>query len=186
MKKRCKWASDVSSLYTQYHDEEWGVPVYDDQKLFEMLILEGAQAGLSWITILNKREHYRKVYDQFDAKKIARYSDKKCEKLLADVGIVRNKLKVKAAVTNAKCYLEVVEEYGSFSDYIWSFVDGKPIKNHWAGLQDIPVNTDESDAMSKDLKKRGFKFIGSTICYAYMQAVGMVDDHTIDCFCYKK
>ncbi len=125
MKKRCKWASDVSGLYTQYHDEEWGVPVYDDQALFEMLILEGAQAGLSWITILNKREHYRKVYDQFDANKIARYSDKKCEKLLADAGIVRNKLKVKAAVTNAKCYLEVVKEYGSFSGYIWSFVDGK-------------------------------------------------------------
>ncbi len=183
---RCDWANNVNSLYTQYHDEEWGVPVRDDRKLFEMLILEGAQAGLSWITILNKREHYRKVFDKFDARKIARYNSKKCEALLIDAGIVRNRLKINATIANANCYLEVLEEYESFSNYIWSFVDDKPVKNHWSGIRDVPVTTAKSDAMSKDLKKRGFKFVGSTICYAYMQAVGMVDDHTINCFCYKK
>jgi len=184
MKKRCEWASNVSDLYTQYHDNEWGVPVYDDVKLFEMLILEGAQAGLSWITVLNKREHYRKVFDHFDAVKIARYSDKKIEKLLTDAGIIRNRLKVSATVNNAQCYLKVLEEYEHFSDYIWSFVNGKPVINHWTSLQQVPVSTPLSDAMSKDLKKRGFKFVGSTICYAYMQATGMVNDHTTDCFCY--
>ncbi len=183
---RCDWANNVNGLYTKYHDEEWGVPVRDDRKLFEMLILEGAQAGLSWITILNKREHYRKVFDNFDAKKIACYNGRKCEELLADAGIVRNRLKINATITNAKCYLRVLEEYGSFSDYIWSFVNDKPVKNHWSGMWDVPVTTAESDAMSKDLGKRGFKFAGSTICYAYMQAAGMVDDHTINCFCYKK
>ncbi len=184
--KRCEWATDVDILYTDYHDKEWGIPVFDDRELFEMLILEGAQAGLSWITILKKREHYRKVFNQFDASKIARYTDRKCASLLKDPGIVRNRLKVNATVVNAQCYLDILEEYESFSAYIWQFVDGKPIKNRWASMQDVPVTTKQSDAMSKDLKKRGFKFVGSTICYAYMQAVGMVNDHTTDCFCYRK
>lgn len=179
--QRCAWAGD-DPLYQQYHDEEWGVPSYDDQHLFEMLILEGAQAGLSWITILKKRENYRKAFDNFDAKKMARYSDKKIEKLLQNPGIVRNRLKVNAAVTNAKLFLEIQKESGSFSDYIWGFVNGKPIVNKWKKLEEIPATTRESDAMSKDLKKRGFKFVGSTICYAYMQAVGMVDDHVVGCF----
>lgn len=179
--KRCVWAGD-DPLYQRYHDEEWGIPSYDDQHLFEMLILEGAQAGLSWITILRKRENYRKAFDNFDAKKMARYSEKKIEKLLLDPGIVRNRLKVKAAVTNAKLFLDIQKQQGNFSDYIWSFVGGKPIINKWKTHQDIPATTDESNAMSKDLKKRGFKFVGSTICYAYMQAVGMVDDHVVGCF----
>lgn len=183
-KVRCEWTNG-SELEQIYHDEEWGVPCYDDRLLFELLILEGAQAGLSWSTILNKRETYRLAFDNFDAKKIARYSDKKLEKLLQNPGIVRNKLKVNAAVVNAKAYLEVVKEYGSFSDYIWQFVGGKPIQNKWKFMSEVPVSTAESDAMSKDLKKRGFKFIGTTICYAYMQAVGMVNDHTTDCFRYK-
>jgi len=178
--KRCLWAGD-DPLYQKYHDEEWGVPSYDDQHLFEMLILEGAQAGLSWITILRKRENYRKAFDNFDAKKIARYSEKKIEKLLLNPGIVRNRLKVNATVTNAKLFLDIQKQQGSFADYIWSFVGGKPIVNKWKKIEDIPVTTDESDAMSKDLKKRGFKFVGSTICYAYMQAVGMVDDHVVGC-----
>ncbi len=185
MMKRCDWATDVGPLYTQYHDEEWGVPVFDDRKLFEMLILEGAQAGLSWSTILKKRENYRKVFDHFDAEKIARYSDRKRASLLNDAGIVRNRLKVNAAIVNAQCYLNAIEEYQSFSAYIWQFVDGEPIKNRWASMQEVPITTDESDAMSKALKKRGFKFVGPTICYAFMQAVGMVNDHTTDCFCYK-
>jgi len=183
--KRCKWAADVEPLYTKYHDEEWGIPVFDDRELFEMLILEGAQAGLSWITILKKRENYRKAFDHFDAEKIARYTKRKRTSLLNDVGIVRNRLKINAAIVNAQCYLEILEEYPSFSDYLWQFVDGKPIKNRWKNMQDVPVTTDESDAMSKALKKRGFKFVGATICYAFMQAVGMVNDHTTDCFCYK-
>ena len=178
--KRCLWAGD-DPLYQKYHDEEWGVPSYDDQHLFEMLILEGAQAGLSWITILRKRENYRKAFDNFDAKKIARYSEKKIEKLLLNPGIVRNRLKVNATVTNAKLFLDIQKQQGRFADYIWSFVGGKPIVNKWKKIEDIPVTTDESDAMSKDLKKRGFKFVGSTICYAYMQAVGMVDDHVVGC-----
>jgi len=182
--KRCIWTGD-DPLYQKYHDEEWGVPSYDDQHLFEMLILEGAQAGLSWITILKKRENYRQAFDNFEAKKIARYSEKKIEKLLLNPGIVRNRLKVNATVTNAKLFLDIQKQQGSFSDYIWSFVGGKPIVNHWKKHEDIPVNTDESDAMSKDLKKRGFKFVGSTICYAYMQAVGMVNDHVVECFRYK-
>ncbi|MCW8910660.1 MAG: DNA-3-methyladenine glycosylase I [Gammaproteobacteria bacterium] len=183
--KRCVWAGD-DPLYQKYHDEEWGVPSYDDQHLFEMLILEGAQAGLSWITILKKRENYRQAFDNFDAKKIARYSEKKIEKLLLDPGIVRNRLKVNATVTNAKLFLDIQKQQGSFADYIWSFVDGKPIINKWKRHEDIPVTTDESDAMSKALKNRGFKFVGSTICYAYMQAVGMVDDHVEGCFRYIK
>ncbi len=183
--KRCEWAANVEPLYTKYHDEEWGVPVFDDQKLFEMLILEGAQAGLSWITILKKRENYRKAFDNFDVKKIARYSDRKRASLLNDAGIVRNRLKINAAIVNAQCYLAVLDKYSSFSDYIWQFVDGEPINKRWKSMQDVPITTNESDAMSKALKKRGFKFVGPTICYAFMQAVGMVNDHTTDCFCYK-
>ncbi len=183
--KRCEWVSD-DVLYQKYHDEEWGVPSYDDQHLFEMLMLEGAQAGLNWITVLKKREGYRKAFDQFNAKKMARYSDKKIEKLLLNPDIIRNRLKVNSAKINAQCYLAVIKEYGSFSDYIWQFVQGKPIKNKWKKMKDIPVTTKESDAMSKDLKKRGFKFVGPTICYAYMQAVGMVNDHEVSCPQYKK
>lgn len=183
--KRCAWCSS-DPLYQQYHDEEWGVPSYDDQHLFEMLILEGAQAGLNWLTILKKRQGYRKAFDHFDARKVARYTPKKIEKLLLNPGIIRNRLKVQAAVTNAQNYLEVKDEFGSFSDYIWQFVDGEPVINHWKNLKQVPASTKQSDAMSKELKKRGFKFVGSTICYAYMQAVGMVNDHTTDCFRYGK
>lgn len=183
-KTRCAWLSE-DPLYIEYHDKEWGVPCYNDQHLFEMLILEGAQAGLSWLTILKKREGYRKAFAEFDAKKMARFSEKKIEMLLLNPAIVRNRLKVNAAVSNARAYLAIVKEYGTFSDYIWQFVEGKPVKNRWKKLKDIPVTTPESDRMSKDLKKRGFKFVGSTICYAYMQSVGMVNDHTTDCFRYK-
>ncbi|HFD11693.1 MAG TPA: DNA-3-methyladenine glycosylase I [Crenotrichaceae bacterium] len=184
MARRCEWATGVDSLYIDYHDKEWGIPLHDDRKLFEMLILEGAQAGLSWITILKKRENYRQAFDQFDAEKIASYTERKCISLQNDPGIVRNKLKINAAVVNAKCYLDVLEEYQSFNAYIWQFVDGEPIKNHWVSMQDIPTTTEQSDAMSKALKKRGFKFVGPTICYAFMQATGMVNDHTTDCICY--
>lgn len=183
--KRCDWAMDVEPLYTKYHDEEWGVPVFDDRKLFEMLILEGAQAGLSWVTILRKRENYRKAFDHFDAEKIARYSDHKRAGLMNDAGIVRNHLKINAAIVNAQCYLAVLEDYPDFSSYLWQFGDGEPISNRWKRMQDIPATTNESDAMSKALKKRGFKFVGSTICYAFMQAVGMVNDHITGCFCYQ-
>jgi DNA-3-methyladenine glycosylase I len=185
MMKRCDWATGVEPLYTKYHDQEWSVPVFDDRKLFEMLILEGAQAGLSWITILRKRENYRKAFDHFDAEKIARYSERKRAGLLNDAGIVRNRLKINAAIVNAQCYLAVLEDYPDFSSYLWEFVDGEPIRNRWKRMQDVPVTSNKSDAMSKALKKRGFKFVGSTICYAFMQAVGMVNDHTTDCFCYK-
>ena len=185
LKKRCKWCGD-DSLYIKYHDEEWGVPVHDDQKLFEMLILEGAQAGLSWITVLKKRENYRQAFNNFDALKISRYSETKIEKLLQNPGIIRNKLKVKAAVTNAKAFLKVQKEFESFDKYIWQFVDHKPIVNKFEKLSEIPAKTEISDKMSKDLKKRGFKFVGSTICYAFMQACGMVNDHTTDCFRYKE
>ena len=184
-RQRCQWVSD-DELYRRYHDEEWGIPSFDDQHLFEMLILEGAQAGLNWLTILKKRQGYRKAFDNFDARKMSRYTQKKIDRLLQNPEIVRNKLKVNAAVTNARAFLQVVEEFGNFSDYIWQFVGGKPVKNKLKKLTDIPVTTAESDAMSRDLKKRGFKFVGSTICYAYMQAVGMVNDHTVECFCYKK
>ncbi len=183
MKKRCEW-STKNQKDQDYHDEEWGVPVHDDRLLFEYLILEGAQAGLSWTTILAKRENYRKAFDYFDVKKIIQYDNDKIASLLEDKGIVRNKLKVNSVVTNAKAFLEVQKKYGSFDAYIWSFVDGKPIQNEWASVSDVPAKTDISDAMSKDLKKKGFKFIGSTICYAFMQAVGMVNDHTTDCFRY--
>jgi DNA-3-methyladenine glycosylase I len=175
---RCEWAG-TDPLYLAYHDDEWGVPVHDDRKLFEMLILEGAQAGLAWITILRKRENYRKAFDGFDPDKIARYTDKRLAKLLTNEGIVRNRLKVAAARTNARAFLMVRDEYGSFDQYIWQFVGGKPIQNDRRSLEDLPATTAQSDAMSKDLKKRGFKFVGSTICYAFMQAVGMVNDHTV-------
>lgn len=181
---RCAWLTD-DALYQQYHDTEWGVPSFDDRHLFEMLILEGAQAGLSWLTILKKREGYRKAFDNFDAKKIVKYSTKKIEKLLTNPQIVRNRLKVNATVVNAQSYLNILQEHESFADYIWAFVNHQPIVNKWKSVSDVPVTTVESDAMSKDLKKRGFKFVGSTICYAYMQAVGMVNDHTLDCCCYK-
>ena len=184
--KRCAWAENASELDQQYHDEEWGVPLYDDQMLFEFLCLEGAQAGLSWSMILAKRENYRKAFDGFDAKKMSKYTDKKIQKLLTNPGIVRNKLKVNAFVSNAKAFLIVQKEFGSFKDYIWSFVGGKPIKNKWNEREDVPATTEVSEQMSKDLKKRGFKFIGPTICYAYMQATGMVNDHQKKCFRYKE
>lgn len=183
-KKRCGWVSD-DPLYIEYHDTEWGRPEYDDQKLFEMLCLEGAQAGLSWITVLKKREHYRQVFDNFDPHKIAQYDDKKREHLLSDAGIIRNKLKVNAFIANAQRYLEITKAQ-SFKDYLWQFVGGEPIKNNWKSLKEVPVTTPESDAMAKQLKKDGFKFVGSTICYALMQATGMVDDHVEECFCKEK
>jgi DNA-3-methyladenine glycosylase I len=182
-KTRCAWVSD-DPLYMAYHDEEWGVPVHDDRVLFEFLILEGAQAGLSWITILKKRENYRRVFNGFDPGKIALYDAAKVRALLADPGIVRNRLKVAATIQNAKSFLAVEKEFGSFDTYIWQFVSGKPKQNCWKSIAEAPTKTPESDAMSKDLLKRGFKFVGSTICYAFMQAVGMVNDHTTDCFRY--
>lgn len=183
-KKRCTWCGD-DPLYTQYHDEEWGVPVFDDQKLFEFLILEGAQAGLSWITILRKREGFRHAFAEFDVQKVARFSDSKLEKLLQNPEIIRNRLKVFSARSNARAFLQVQKEFGSFSDYIWGFVDHKPIQNRWKNLKQVPATSPQSDALSKDLKKRGFKFVGSTIMYAHMQATGMVNDHTTDCFRYR-
>ncbi len=177
---RCGWPK--SQLDIAYHDAEWGVPVHDDRLLFEFLILEGAQAGLSWSTILNKRDNYRRAFDNFDARKIVRYDARKVKKLLADPGIVRNRLKVAAAVQNAKAFLAVRTEFGSFDTYLWQFVGGRPIQNYRKSLKEIPAHTSESDAMSKDLLRRGFKFVGPTICYAFMQAVGMVNDHTVDCF----
>jgi DNA-3-methyladenine glycosylase I len=184
--KRCQWAMNGRELDVRYHDEEWGVPVHDDRQLFEFLILEGAQAGLSWSTILNKRENYRKAFDNFDPQKVARYTPAKVEKLLKDPGIVRNRLKIEATVRNAKAFLEVQKEFGTFDSYIWQFVGGRPKQNSRKSLKDVPAKSPESDAMSKDLLRRGFKFVGSTICYAYMQAVGMVNDHTTDCFRYKQ
>ncbi len=180
--KRCKWVENGSQPELEYHDHEWGQPSYDDQHLFEMLILEGAQAGLSWSTVLNKREGYRVVFDDFDATKIAEYSDKKLEEIRQDSRIIRNRLKIAAARSNARAFLKIQKEFPSFGDYIWQFVGGKPILNQWKSFKQIPVSTPESEAMSKDLKKRGFKFVGPTICYAYMQATGMVNDHTTDCF----
>ena len=183
-KKRCYWCG-TDPLYVRYHDEEWGVPLHDDRRLFEMLILEGAQAGLSWITILRKREAYRKAFDRFDARKIAKYGAAKKRALMKDAGIVRNRLKIEAAVANARAYLAVQKEFGSFDKYIWRFVEDSPglkTRGSIATRGSNPTSTPESDAMSRDLKKRGFKFVGSTICYAFMQAVGMVDDHAVDCF----
>ncbi len=184
MKRRCGW-SGTDPLYVEYHDREWGVPVHDDLRFFEMLILEGAQAGLSWFTILKKREAFRQAFDRFDPWRVAKYDGRKIRELLRNSGIIRNRLKIQAAVQNARAFLEIVEEFGSFDRYIWRFVGGKPIHNRRVRLKDIPARTEESDALSKDLKKRGFKFVGSTICYAFMQAVGMVNDHVVDCFRYK-
>lgn len=184
-KHRCPWGEN-DTLYRRYHDTEWGVPVHNDRKLFEMLILEGAQAGLSWITILRKRKNYRAAFDRFDPKKIVRYDSKKIKQLLADEGIVRNRLKIKATILNAKAFLEVQKEFGSFNRYIWQFVDGSPVVNRRRTMKDIPPSTIQSDAMSKDLKQRSFKFVGSTICYAFMQACGLVNDHLVVCFRYKE
>ncbi|MEZ5278381.1 MAG: DNA-3-methyladenine glycosylase I [Opitutaceae bacterium] len=178
---RCRWAGD-DPLYRSYHDEEWGVPVRDDRLLFEFLILEGAQAGLSWITVLRKRAHYRKVYDGFDPEKIARWSPARQERLLQDPGIIRNRLKVASAVGNARAVLQLRERGVTLTDFLWDFVEGAPIQNRWASMKSVPATTDESDRMSRELKRLGFRFVGSTICYAFMQAVGMVNDHTIDCF----
>ena len=178
---RCAWCG-TDPLYVRYHDQEWGVPVHDDRQLFEMLILEGAQAGLSWITILRKRPAYRKAFDRFDARRIARYDARKKRALLKDAGIVRNRLKIEAAVTNARAFLAIQKEFGTFDAYLWRFVGGRPIVSRLATHKDLPARTSASDAMSRDLKKRGFRFVGSTICYAFMQAVGMVDDHTKQCF----
>jgi len=184
MVKRCTWCGD-DPLYVAYHDEDWGVPVYDDQLLFEMLILEGAQAGLSWLTILRKRENYRKALHNFDADKISRYDQKEIDRLMQDAGIVRNRLKIESTIKNARGFLLLQEEFASFADYLWRFVDGKPIINAWKDLSAIPPNTKISDQLSKDLKKRGFNFVGSTICYAFMQSIGMVNDHTTECFRYQ-
>ena len=183
VKTRCSWAN--GELLIRYHDEEWGVPVHDDRTLFEFLILEGAQAGLSWSTILNKRENYRKAFDGFDPARVAPYDRKKIQQLLRDPGIVRNKLKIASTVGNAKAFLRVQQEFGTFDRYIWQFVGGKPRVNKRKSLRQIPARTAESDAMSKDLKRRGFNFVGSTICYAFMQGVGIVNDHSVDCFRYK-
>lgn len=183
-KIRCDWSKGSFDAYMQYHDKEWGMPVHDDRKHFEFLILEGAQAGLSWATILKRRDGYRKAFANFDPNVVANYTQEKVEELLLDVGIIRNRLKVQGAVTNAQKYLEVQEEFGSFDKYIWMFVDGEPIINRWQKMSEIPATTEESDALSKDLKKRGFKFVGSTIMYAHMQACGLVNDHIITCFRY--
>jgi DNA-3-methyladenine glycosylase I len=180
---RCEWASS-DPLYISYHDHEWGVPVHDSQKLFEFLILEGAQAGLSWITILKKRANYIRAFDQFDPKKISQYGSKKVTQLLGNAGIVRNRLKIESAINNAKLFINVEKEFGSFDRYVWQFVSFEPIRNKWKALKELPAQTPESNRMSKDLKKRGFKFVGSTICYAFMQAVGMVNDHVTTCFRY--
>ena len=177
---RCAWANN--DLAIRYHDEEWGIPVHDDRVLFEFLILEGAQAGLSWNTILNKRENYRRAFAEFDPVRVAKFDQKRVEKLLADAGIVRNRLKIASTIDNAKAFLAVQKEFGSFDRYIWQFVGGKPKVNAWKSLKQVPALTTESDAMSKDLKKRGFRFVGSTICYAFMQATGMVNDHLVSCF----
>ncbi len=181
MTKRCSWCGS-DPLYVSYHDEEWGVPQHDDRKLFEMLILEGAQAGLNWLTILKKREGYRQAFEQFEPEKIAAYDENDVNRLLSDAGIIRNRLKIDAAIRNARGCVRIMEEHGGLSAYLWRYVDGKPIINRWKLFEDIPTQTAESEAMSKDLKKRGFNFVGPTICYAFMQAVGMVNDHTTDCF----
>lgn len=183
MMNRCDWAT-TDPLYLRYHDEEWGVPKHDDRELFELLILEGAQAGLSWITILKKRENYRKAFDNFEAKKVAKYDGKKVRELLLDKGIVRNRLKIMATIQNARSLIEVQNEFGSFDEYIWKFVGMRQIRNSWKSLKELPSKTSESDAMSKELLLRGFRFVGSTICYSFMQATGMVNDHVVGCFRY--
>ena len=184
-KTRCIW-SEKDPLYIEYHDKEWGVPVYDDAKLFEFLILETFQAGLSWITVLKKRENFRQAFDNFDYKKIANYDETKFDELIQNAGIIRNKLKIKATITNAQAFIKIQNEFGSFSKYIWQFTNHKPINNKWKCIEEIPANTPLSDEISKDMKKRGFKFVGSTVMYAHMQATGMVNDHTLDCFRYKE
>ena len=185
MTKRCTWPGE-DPLYIRYHDREWGIPIHSDRKLFEFLILEGAQAGLSWITVLKKRPAYRKAFDNFDFNKVARYKERKIKQLLNNTGIIRNKLKIRSAISNAKAFIEVRKEFGTFNKYIWQFVDGKPIQNCFKDMNDIPATTELSDQISKDLKKRGFNFVGSTIVYAHMQATGMVNDHTMDCFRYRE
>lgn len=181
MKKRCEWCGD-DPLYVAYHDEDWGVPVHDDRMLFEMLILEGAQAGLSWLTILKKRQNYKKAFDDFDSEKVARYADVDRDRLLADAGIVRNRLKIESAIKNARGILKIVEEFGALDTFLWRYVDGIPQQNAWKSIADLPAQTKTSEMMSKDLKRRGFNFVGPTICYAFMQSVGMVNDHTVGCF----
>lgn len=185
MKKRCTW-SDSTDIYRDYHDNEWGLPVYDDRALFEAIILDGFQAGLSWITILKKRENFRAAFDNFDANKIAKYGDKKIAQLIEDKGIIRNKLKINASISNAQNFLRLQKEHGTFTKYIWQFVGGKPLINKWKSMSDMPATSKESDAMSKSLKDEGFKFVGSTICYAFMQAVGMINDHMVDCYRYEE
>jgi DNA-3-methyladenine glycosylase I len=185
-RSRCRWAPPDDALYTAYHDKEWGVPLHDDRLLFEFLILEGAQAGLSWSTILHKRQNYRKAFARFDAKKLAKFTKQDVARLMQDAGIVRNRLKIESAISNAKAFLEVKQEFGSFDAYIWSFVGGKPLLNRWRTGAHVPARTEVSDKMSKDLKKRGFRFVGSTICYAYMQATGMVNEHSTACFRHKR
>jgi DNA-3-methyladenine glycosylase I len=181
--KRCDWAG-TDPLYVAYHDEEWGVPVHDDRRLFEFLVLEGAQAGLSWLTILRKREHYRRAFAGFDPTKVARFDRRKRDRLLQDPGIVRNRLKIEASIGNARAFLAVQEEFGSFDAYLWRFVDGRPVQNRWQRLRDLPAQTPASEALSRDLRQRGFRFVGPTICYAHMQATGMVNDHLLGCFRY--
>src|SRR4030043_36615 len=183
--KRCEWASG-NELEQSYHDNEWGMEIHDDRSLFEFLVLEGAQAGVSWSTILRKREGYRKAFDNFDARKISKYSENAVSQLLTNSEIIRNRLKINATITNARAFLQVQKEFGSFDNYIWQFVNGRPVQNTWKRITDIPSSNPESDAMSKDLQKRGFKFVGATICYAFMQAVGMVNDHAVGCFRYKE
>ena len=183
MTNRCEWAQK-SEIYSKYHDEEWGKPLHDDQKLFEFLILEGMQAGLSWLTILKKREAFRAAYENFDVRKVARFDKQKVEELMSDTGIIRNRMKIEASISNARCFLDIVDEFGSFDRYIWGFVNQKPIVNRWTKLSEIPAKTDLSDRISEDLKRRGFKFVGSTIVYSHMQATGMVNDHLTNCFCH--
>jgi DNA-3-methyladenine glycosylase I len=182
---RCAWSA-VDPIYIEYHDREWGVPLHDDRKLFEFIILEGAQAGLSWLTVLRKRENFRRAFDKFNPEKIAGYRECKIAALMNDKGIIRNRLKISSAIQNARAFLGVQKEFGTFDAYLWHFVDGKPIQNGWKSLKEIPARSEISDAMSKDLIKRGFKFVGSTICYAHMQATGMVNDHVVDCFRYRE
>ena len=183
MKNRCEWAQK-SEIYSNYHDDEWGKPLHNDQKLFEFLILEGMQAGLSWITILKKRDAFRSAYENFDVQKVASFDKQKVEELMLDAGIIRNRMKIEASITNARHFLEIVEEFGSFDHYIWGFVDHKPIINRWTRLSEIPAKTELSDRISADLKRRGFKFVGSTVVYSHMQATGMVNDHLVTCFCH--
>lgn len=183
--KRCDWVS-TDELYIKYHDEEWGKPVYDDATIFEFLVLESFQAGLSWITVLKKRENFRKAFDAFDYEKIVTYNDQKVEELMQDAGIIRNRLKILATINNAQRFMDIQKEFGSFSEYIWSFVNGKPIQNNFKTIKEVPATTEISDKLAKDLKKRGFKFLGSTVVYAHMQATGMVNDHILDCICRTK